>query len=75
MTVISVPLGFAGMARKEAPKTDQVNFRFPVDLIEELEAYREKHPLHPTVTNILIDAARRWLAENPLPKPSPSPRR
>ena len=74
MSVISVPVGFAGMARKEAVKTDQVNFRFPVDLIVRLESFRDRHPLNPTVTNILIAAAKDWLDKHE-PELPPRPKR
>jgi len=43
------------------PKTDQINFRFPVMLLDRMERYRDRHPLHPTLTSIAIAAVTDWL--------------
>jgi hypothetical protein len=62
MTAIVAPLPFMPMARKEtAARTEQVNFRLKSATIERMEAYKERHPLHPTMTQIVEAAVAAWL--------------
>lgn len=59
------PVALSPMARKEhAPKTEQANFRLKTSTLERMETYRERHPLHPTLTQIVEAAVTQWLAEN-----------
>jgi len=75
MTATMIPVSVSGMAKRKAPtqtNTDQINFRFPVPLIERMERYKERHQLHPTLTQIAVTALNEWLDkhEPELPKAS-----
>ena len=77
MSTITAAVSFQPMARKEpGTVTDQINFRLRRALIERMEAYKERHPLRPTLTQIADAAIEQWLNENEptLPKPAVHPR-
>lgn len=69
MTAIPAAATFSFMAKKEA--TDQINFRLKTATIERMETYRARHPLHPTMTQMVEAAMKDWLDRNEpfLPKP------
>jgi hypothetical protein len=79
MSVINAAVSFMPMARKEQPatRTEQVNFRLKSATVERMEAYKERHPLHPTLTQIVEAAVALWLNENEpsLPKKLPREKR
>lgn len=63
MSVISSRLPFPLMARKEKAATEQVNFRLKTETVEQMEAYRVRHPLHPTMTQVVEAALAAFFAE------------
>jgi len=63
MSAISPAVSFPAMPRKEKSpqQTDQINFRLKLATIERMEAYKDRHPLHPTLTQIVEAAVGDWL--------------
>lgn len=45
-------------------ETEQVNFRFAISVIERMAAFKERHPLRPTMTQIVEAAVAEWLDAN-----------
>lgn len=60
------PLPSMPMARKEAAeRTQQINFRLKTATVERMERFKESHPLHPTLTQIVEAAIAEWLGKQP----------
>lgn len=71
------PVTSRGMARKNAVPTDQINFRLPRATIDRMERYQERHPLKPSLTNMVDVSVNEWLDRNeaalpPVQKPAKS---
>lgn len=72
MTAFNAGVTFLPMARKskDGAPTDQINFRLKVATIDRMERFRDRHHLHPTLTQIVEAAVNDWLDshEPQLPK-------
>lgn len=72
MAAIPSALGFIAMPRKDTAteRTQQVNFRLKTVTVERMERYKDRHPLHPTLTQMVEAAVADWLDkhEPELPK-------
>lgn len=76
MTALHSGVMLPPMARREAgPKTDQINFRLKVATIERMERYKQRHPLHPTLTSIVEAGVNDWLDRHEPELPPPKPKR
>lgn len=70
MTVMVSGLSFTPMARKESTeRTQQVNFRLKTELVERMERYKDRHPLHPPLTRLVEAAMADWLDKHEIELP------
>jgi hypothetical protein len=59
------------MAKRESAPTKQVNVRLVIPTVRRVDAYRERHPLRPTWTQIIEAALGEWLERNDPPVADP----
>lgn len=77
MSALTAGVFFVPMARKskEAAPTDQINFRLKVATIDRMERFKERHHLHPTLTQIVEAAVNEWLDAHESEAAKPKPKR
>lgn len=67
MSILATCVNVLDMSKRKSaskPDTDQINFRFPIPLLERMERFKEAHPFRPTLTKIAVMAITEWLDRN-----------